>query len=206
LQDAVSCCLSATGVRFSVIRFPPRSWALLTVGLPANRPDLDGVTAFRTHELQPGRVPSVPRGRRCSPQPGGVPDQRPPHLNGNVPAPRLKHSTWPGFTSRGITEGSSNSPVRSSPHPPPPGWNEQPLRLSPELRTPPTKSRTAHVGVGTGQLSTDLEQRSTTSADLQSSAFAHNVRPRRRNTCCESWWVVGTCRVRAPPASNGADA
>jgi hypothetical protein len=29
------------------------------------------------------------------------------------------------------------APVRSSPHPPPPGWDRQPLRLSPELRTPP---------------------------------------------------------------------
>ena len=30
----VSRCLSATGIRFSVILFPPGSWALLTVGLP----------------------------------------------------------------------------------------------------------------------------------------------------------------------------
>ena len=34
------------------------------------RPDLDGVTAFRTHEQRPGRVPSIPRGRRCSPRTG----------------------------------------------------------------------------------------------------------------------------------------
>jgi hypothetical protein len=133
--------------------------------LTGQRPDLDGVTAFRTHEQRPGRVPSVPRGRRCSPRPGTVPGRRPPHLSSNVPAPRLRHSTWQGFTSRGINEGSSNSPVRSSPRPPRLGWNEQPLRLSPELRAPPTRSQTTHVGVGTGQLSTDLEQRSTTSAD-----------------------------------------
>ena len=30
----VSRRVSATGIRFSVIRFPPGSWALLTVGLP----------------------------------------------------------------------------------------------------------------------------------------------------------------------------
>ena len=30
----VSRCVSAAGIRFSVIRCPPRSWALLTVGLP----------------------------------------------------------------------------------------------------------------------------------------------------------------------------
>ena len=52
--------------RFSVIRCPPRNSALLTVGLPDLSPDLDGVTAFRTHELRPGWVPSIPRGRRCS--------------------------------------------------------------------------------------------------------------------------------------------
>ncbi len=30
--------------------------------------------------------------------------------------------------------------------------------------------------------------------------------PVHRSTCCESWWVVGTCRVGLPPASTGADA
>ena len=30
----VSCCLSATGIRFSVTLFPPGIWAFLTVGLP----------------------------------------------------------------------------------------------------------------------------------------------------------------------------
>jgi hypothetical protein len=65
----VSRRVSAAGVRFSVILFPPRSWAPLAVGLPDEtcRPDPDGVTAFRTHELRPGWVPSLPRGRRCSP-------------------------------------------------------------------------------------------------------------------------------------------
>jgi hypothetical protein len=52
---------------------PPSNWALLTVGLPnapMARSDLDGVTAFRTHEQRPGWVPSIPRGRRCSPRTG----------------------------------------------------------------------------------------------------------------------------------------
>ena len=71
---------------FSVTRYPPGSWALLTVGLPSTlraRPDLDGVTAFRTHELRPGWVPSIPRGRRCSSrtewraQPAPAASQRP---------------------------------------------------------------------------------------------------------------------------------
>ena len=62
----VSRCLSATGIRFSVILYPPGNWALLIVGLPARRPDLDGVTTFRTSELRSGWAPSVPRGQRCS--------------------------------------------------------------------------------------------------------------------------------------------
>jgi hypothetical protein len=62
----VSRRLSATGIRFSAILFPPGSWALLTVGLPAGWPDPGGVTAFRTHEQRPGWAPSIPRGRRCS--------------------------------------------------------------------------------------------------------------------------------------------
>jgi hypothetical protein len=35
--------------------------------LTGQDPDLDGVTAFRTHELRPGWVSPLPRGRRCSP-------------------------------------------------------------------------------------------------------------------------------------------
>jgi hypothetical protein len=66
------------------------------------------------------------------------------------PCTPLQHHTLRGSESRGINEGSSNSPVRFSPHLRPPGWNEPPLGLSPELRTPPTKSRTTHVEVGTG--------------------------------------------------------
>ena len=40
----VSRCLSATGIRFLVILFPPGTWAFLAVGLPGTawRPDPDG--------------------------------------------------------------------------------------------------------------------------------------------------------------------
>ena len=63
-------------------------------------------------------------------------------------APRFQHSIRRGSTSRGINEGSRNSPVRSSPRPPPLGWDEQPLRLSPELRTLPTGARQRTSGWG----------------------------------------------------------
>ena len=54
----VSRCLSAAGIRFSVIRFPPGSWAFLTVGLPA----------------QTARTPTgLPRSARTSYDRGGCP-------------------------------------------------------------------------------------------------------------------------------------
>jgi hypothetical protein len=75
--------------------------------------------------------------------------------------PRPGHEHGPGTTPSIFFEPPINAfthmratsrrkPVRSSPRPRPPGWNEPPLELPPELRTPPTKSRTTHVEVGTG--------------------------------------------------------
>jgi hypothetical protein len=79
----VSCCLSTTGIRFSVIRFPPRDWAFLAVGLPAEQHRTStGVTAFRMHELRPGWVPPVSRGRRCSSRLSALPSRRLPLPSG----------------------------------------------------------------------------------------------------------------------------
>ena len=147
----VSCCLSATGIRFSVIRYPPGSWALLTVDLPSTstaRPDSDGVTPFRTHEQRPGRAPSKPRGQRCSPRPRRLPAGRRPHHSGQSLHPAALPIDRGRITRQ--SEGSRNSPVRSSPRLWPPGWNGPPLDLNPGLRTPPTKSQTTHARVGTG--------------------------------------------------------
>lgn len=58
------------------------------LGVPHGRltghgcPDPDGVSVFRTHELRPGWVPSIPRGRRCSPGPAALTGPRLPHHNG----------------------------------------------------------------------------------------------------------------------------
>ena len=106
------------------------------LGLPhsrltgANGPDLDGVTAFRTHELRPGWVPSLPRGRRCSYRPTGVFGRRLPLLSGHVPAPR---SSIPSARApiTGHRRGFAQFPVRSSPRLRPPGWNGEPLGFSP---------------------------------------------------------------------------
>jgi hypothetical protein len=110
----VSRCLSAAGIRFSVIRFPPGSWALLTVGLPDLSPDPDGVTTFRTHELRSGWAPSVPRGQRCSPRTGPLPARRLPHRNGQSLSPPYVPSTRLRLT-RHQPRVHTCSPVRSSP-------------------------------------------------------------------------------------------
>jgi hypothetical protein len=92
------------------------------LGLPRGRltgharrrvPDLDGVTAFRTHELRPGWVPSIPRGRRCSSRLRDVLSRRLPLCCGQSLAP-APASPRQGSASRGINEGSRDSPVRSS--------------------------------------------------------------------------------------------
>ncbi|MHB8658372.1 MAG: nuclease-related domain-containing protein [Solirubrobacteraceae bacterium] len=43
-------------------------------------------------------------------------------------------------------------------------------------------------------------------AETLAAAFPPWPDPIHRSTCSESWWLVGTCRVGLPPASNGADA
>ena len=75
--------------------------------------DLHGVTAFRTHELRPGWVPPIPRGRRCSSR---LRDVLAGAWRSTAPVPhhpaRATHRS--GSASRDLIEGSRCSPVRSS--------------------------------------------------------------------------------------------
>ena len=135
-----SRCVSAAGIRFSVIRFPPGSWALLAVGLPDLGPDLDGVTTFRTYELQPGWVPSLPRGRRCSSRPSRFLDRRLPLYRGQSlhPAP-ASHRAGLRLTrhQREFKQFTRPTvPLACSPR-----MEREPSGFPPGLRTPPTKSR-----------------------------------------------------------------
>ena len=194
----VSCRLSAAGVRFSVIRFPPRDWAFLAVGLPGKtfRPDLDGVTAFRTHELRPGWVPSIPRGRWCSPgrvaSPTGT--RRFPAASPSIP-PTTSHRRSP--LHEASNEGSRHSPVRSSPRPRP-GMEPAALRLPPELRTLPSPA--THVEGGDRPSSTDLELPLNSHPSI-SNPVVHSMRATSRRTA--SWGSLASAadppcfRVRA---------
>ena len=151
----VSRRLSATGIRFSVILFPPGSWALLTVGLPDLGPDPDGVSTFRTHELRPGWVPPIPRGRRCSPDRLRV-LQSAPALSSDQSLPPLQRPICGVSDDEASSGVHSRSPVRSSPLPVTPGWNESPWASPPSFTPRRYRRRMSKWGRA---LSTDPELR-----------------------------------------------
>ena len=145
----VSCRLSAAGVRFMVILCPLGSWAFLTVGLPVLDlgPDPNGVATFRTYEMRPGWVPSVPRGLRYPHGWQVFTTRRTPPFNGR--------SLYPGTTThrrrltltrhhRGFTIVHPSGLPLACDH----RMERQSLGLNPELHTPPLPA--AHVGAGTG--------------------------------------------------------
>jgi hypothetical protein len=125
-----------------------RNSALLTVGLPAKRPDPDGVTAFGTHESRPGWELSLARGQRCSSRLERVPNWRPPHSQRPVPALRHNNPSCGSLHHEASTRVQAIHPS-GLPSPVTPGWNGS-ASAFPELRTPPTRSRTTHVEEGTG--------------------------------------------------------
>jgi hypothetical protein len=158
----VSCCLSATGIRFSVIRFPPGGWALLTVGLPASDccRDPDGVTAFRTHELQSGWAPSGPRGQRCSRRPRRLKAGRLPLRNGRSlhPAPALHHT---GLRITRHQRGFKQFARPIFPSPVTARMERAALGLEPRASHPADQEPTTHAEVGTGHRARTWNYRST---------------------------------------------
>ena len=118
-----------------IVLLPPRNWASLTVGLPDQRPDPDGVVTFRTVEIRPGWVLSGPRG-------GGVlhdwllvTSRRLPLRNGQ-PCPQRRIPS-PGVSmSRHHQEFActhpSGLPLACGPR-----MERAPLGVFPELRTLP---------------------------------------------------------------------
>jgi hypothetical protein len=131
------------------------------LGLPYGRltgprhrdPDPNGVSTFRTHEIRPGWVPSLPRGMRCPHGRHGIPGRRTPPFNGEVPGPR--HINPPS----GASFNEASTRVHAL-HPSglllacDPRMEREPLGFSPELHTPPLPA--THVKVETGMLDTCL--------------------------------------------------
>jgi hypothetical protein len=144
----VSCCLSGAGIRFSVIRFPLGNWAFLCGRLTGQWPDPDGVTTFHTHELRPGWVPPLPRGRRCSPGSSRLLGRRLPlHSGQSLHPATTSHPTRYRFTRHQRGFKQFTRPV--FPSPVAPRWNGSPWAL-PRASNPTGSSPATHVGVGTG--------------------------------------------------------
>ena len=156
-------------------------------------PDLDGVTAFRTHELRPGWVPSKPRGRRCSSRTEGRAQPAPAALPRLVLRPALAHPSCGlrftrhqrGFTK--FTRPACPSPVAA-------GMERPPLGFPSKLHTPPTRSR--RVTPRRGQV-IEHEPGTTrsTSHQLILQSIVHSLRATSRRT---------VHRGRDWPASAGA--
>ena len=146
----VSRCLSAAGIRFLGHPAPAGEF-----GLPHGRPTETpacartptGFPRSTRSEIRPGWVPSVPRGRRCSPgrirvlRPAPAASQRP------VPTPRC-HIPSAGLTmtrhQRGFTHvHPSGLPLACSPR-----MEREPLGFHPGLRTPPLPATHARAGTG----------------------------------------------------------
>ena len=150
MPPRVSRCLSAAGVRFLGILFPPGSSALLTVGLPGSAWTLAGFP--RSAHPSHGRI-----GRPLCPEASGA------HTTGPVPpaaARPLSQGPGPITPARIPSPGAvyyeassrvhSRSPARPSPWPVGP-WMEQgpPWARSPGF-APQQAGPAAHAGAGDG--------------------------------------------------------
>jgi hypothetical protein len=151
-----------------VIRPPLGDWASLAVGLPdtTRRRDPNRVPTFHTHEMRPGRVPPVSRGRRCSPGRQEIPGRRLPLPNGQPLNPTCNNpSARLAITRHQRRFTRFTRPV--CPLPVTPGWSRSPS-ASPRASHPASQRRTSRAGPG--QLSTDLVLRNRHRPDLRSAS------------------------------------
>ena len=182
----VSRCLSATGIRFSGRPAPAGEF-----GLPHGRPtrqtrlDPDGVVTFRTRQIRPGWVPSVPRGRWCAPARPDPPGRHPPPHSGRPLSP-AEHPIGGSANDEASTRVHANSPVRSSPACDP-RMEREPLGLSPGFaprgypRRTPRRGRSLRTGPGTTP-STSAEPPSTNTAVLMRLRVARPCSARTRRS------------------------
>jgi hypothetical protein len=181
--------------RFSVILFPPRIWALLTVGLPDPSPEPDRVPVFRTRCSRSG-CPLYP-------EDGGAPPGQVVSLTGacrsSAASPSIPATSNPStrVPSRGINEGSSDSPVRLSPRLWRPGGTGR-LGLSPGLRTPPTRSRrrTPRWGQAIRARTWNYSLNIYIGLILQSVVHSQRATSRRTTTWESALTTAGACSAR----------
>jgi len=154
------------------------------------RPDVDGVSTFRTDEIRPARVPSVPRGHGVlttgvwSPVAVAASQRQalPPALH---PISRGGHHEASTRVSLELTRPVFPLPVA-------PVWSGCPWALPLMLRTPPLPA--THVRVGT-----DHEHFSGAHRRLHPvppvGELTRTVRPRVATTLCPGLWTSASVRL-----------
>jgi hypothetical protein len=137
-------------------------------------PDPVGVVTFRMHEIRPGWVPSVPRGRWCAPGRPNSPGRHPPPSSSRPLFSRLPHPTGGSANDEASSRIHLRSPVRPSPACDPQA-ERGPLGPSPGFaprgypRRTPGRGRSLRTGPGAT---------SSTSIDPPSTNSTHHMRPR----------------------------
>ena len=150
-----------------------------------------GVGALYT----PGTAVLLPAEARARPAPAAL---RRPVPDDPVPALHPRECAL-----RGIDESSSNSPVRSSPRPRPPGWNGPPLRLPPEASAPRRPGADdARQGRGQAVEHGPGTTRSTSHPlILQSVVHSFRATSRRTAHCASGGVRASSCRASRVPTS-----
>jgi len=154
---------------------PPGACAPLAIGLPRRQ------QAARTRAGFPcsarmrhgwGRVPSLPRGRRCHHGHGVPPGRRLPPRNGWSLSPRCSNPSRDVFNNGASARVHWHSPLPAFPSPVVPGRNRDP-RAFPWAPHPAGQDPAAHARAGTGLALPGI----TSSASLTSSdALTHRER------------------------------
>jgi hypothetical protein len=194
----VSCCLSATGIRFSGHPCPAEDWAFLAVGLPDNARTPSGFhvshvrvatgegalstprTAVLTRPTASLRSPPAASQRQCPYTPAEHPSS-----GAQLDEASLRvHCIHP-----------SGLPLACGPR-----MERAPLGFSPELRTPPLPA--THVRVGTGLEHWPGTTQSTSSVDPPSYESTRIVRPRVApcSGCCARNGTLRMLRSERLPA------
>ena len=127
---------------FLVILFPPGGLSS-PYGRPTDPhkgPDLDGVSAFRTHELRPGWAYPLPRGPRCSSDRSRSPASARRILSGQSLHPATTIHLCGALLDEASTRGSHEFARPDFPSPDAPGWNESDFGFS----------RASHPAIATG--------------------------------------------------------
>jgi len=144
----VSRCLSATGIRFSAILFPPGGWALLAVGLPANDRTPTGLPRSARTSCDQGGRPLDPGDHGAHPDRG---DYRPGACRFTAASPCTRHTSHrQGLRLTRHQRGFKQFARPVFPSPVAARMERAALGLEPQASHPADQEPTTHARVGTG--------------------------------------------------------